>query len=85
MDDLDIDGSLPGQELEEEETSEEIRRENELISRKDSSGSETWINNSEDEDSQRGMLYLIAGVGYGALVVYLVLVIYQKMDIQKKV
>ena len=64
-----------------EETSEEIRRENELISRKDSSGSETWINNSEDEDSQRGMLYLIAGVGYGALVVYLVLVIYQKMDI----
>ena len=81
MDDLDIDGSLPGQELEEEETSEEIRRENELISRKDSSGSETWINNSEDEDSQRGMLYLIAGVGYGALVVYLVLVIYQKIDI----
>ena len=81
MDDLDIDGSLPGQELEEEETSEEIRRENELISRKESSGSETWINNSEDEDSQRGMLYLIAGVGYGALVVYLVLVIYQKMDI----
>ena len=81
MDDLDIDGSLPGQELEEEETSEEIRRENELISRKESLGSETWINNSEDEDSQRGMLYLIAGVGYGALVVYLVLVIYQKMDI----
>ena len=81
MDDLDIDGSLPGQELEEEETSEEIRRENELISRKESSGSETWINNSGDEDSQRGMLYLIAGVGYGALVVYLVLVIYQKMDI----
>ena len=81
MDDLDIDGSLPGQELDEEETSEEIRRENELISRKESLGSETWINNSEDEDSQRGMLYLIAGVGYGALVVYLVLVIYQKMDI----
>ena len=81
MDDLDIDGSLPGQELEEEETSEEIRRENELISRKESSGSETWINNSEDEDSQRGMLYLIAGVGYGALVVYLVLVIYQGMKI----
>lgn len=72
MDDLDIDGSLPGQELEEEETSEEIRRENELISRKDSSGSETWINNSEDEDSQRGMLYLIAGVGYGALVLSLI-------------
>ena len=81
MDDLDIDGSLPGQDLEEEEQSEEIRRENELISKIDSSGSETWINNSEDEDSQRGMLYLIAGVGYGALVVYLVLVIYQKMDI----
>ena len=29
MDDLDIDGSLPGQELEEEESTEEIRRENE--------------------------------------------------------
>ena len=81
MDDLDIDGSLPGQDLEEEEQSEEIRRENELISKNDSSGSETWINNSEDEDSQRGMLYLIAGVGYGALVVYLVLVIYQGMKI----
>ena len=59
MDDLDIDGSLPGQELEEEETSEEIRRESELTSRKESLGSETWINNSGDEDSQRGMLYLI--------------------------
>ncbi len=77
--DLDIDGSLPGQDLEEEESNEEIRRENELETTTNSSPSETW--NSGDEDSQRGMLYLVAGVGYGALVVYLVLVIYQGMKI----
>ena len=81
MDDLDIDGSLPGQELEEEESTEEIRRENESELTKTSSSAETWTNGTSDEDSQRGLLYLIAGVGYGALVVYLVLVIHQKMDI----
>ena len=81
MDDLDIDGSLPGQELEEEESTEEIRRENESELTKTSSSAETWTNGTSDEDSQRGMLYLIAGVGYGALVGYLVLVIHQKMDI----
>ena len=63
MDDLDIDGSLPGQELEEEESTEEIRRENELEATKNSSSVETWNNDLGDEDSQRGMLYLIAGVG----------------------
>ena len=40
MDDLDIDGSLPGQELEEEESTEEIRRENDLESTKTSSSAE---------------------------------------------
>jgi len=75
MDDLDIDGSLPGQELDEEKPSEEIRRENELISRKDSSGSETWVENTNDGDSQRGMLYFVAGAGYGLLLVYLIIVL----------
>ena len=79
MDDLDIDGSLPGQELEEEEDTDEIRREG--VSQSSSSNSETWDDSTMDEDSQRGMLYLVAGVGYGALVVYLVLVIYQGMKI----
>ena len=57
MDDLDIDGSLPGQELEEEESTEEIRRENDLESTKTSSSTESWNNDTSDEDSQRGMLY----------------------------
>ena len=81
MDDLDIDGSLPGQELEEEEDTEEIRREGVSQSSSTSSNSEIWDDSTLDEDSQRGMLYLVAGVGYGALVVYLVLVIYQGMKI----
>ena len=61
MDDLDIDGSLPGQNLDEEESAEEIRRENELELTKTSSSTETWTNETSDEDSQRGMLYFIAG------------------------
>ena len=80
MDDLDIDGSLPGQELEEEEDTEEIRREG-ISQSSSNSSAETWDDSTMDEDSQRGMLYLVAGVGYGALVVYLVLVIYLKMNI----
>ena len=83
MDDLDIDGSLPGQDLEEEEVTEEIRREtdsNASASSSFSSGSSNW-DIKADEDSQRGMLYLIAGAGYGTLVVYLVLVIQQGMNI----
>ena len=35
----------------------------------------------DNGDSQRGMLYLIAGAGYGTLVVYLILVIQQGMNI----
>lgn len=81
MDDLEIDKSLPGQELDEVEPSEEIRRENDVLPQSTPSSSESWSSNSGNEDSQRGMLYLVAGVGYGALVVYLVLVIYQGMKI----
>ena len=81
MDDLDIDESLPGQELEEEENLEEIRREGVSQSSSNSSTTDTWDDSRTDEDSQRGLLYLVAGVGYGALVVYLVLVIYQGMKI----
>ena len=80
MDDLDIDESLPGQELEEQENTEEIRREG-ISQSSSNSSTETWDDNTMDEDSQRGMLYLVAGIGYGALVVYLLLVIYLKMDI----
>ena len=80
MDDLDIDESLPGQELEEQENTEEIRREG-ISQSSSNSSTETWDDSAMDEDSQRGMLYLVAGVGYGALVVYLLLVIYLKMDI----
>ena len=80
MDDLDIDESLPGQELEEQENTEEIRREG-ISQSSSNSSTETWDDSTMDEDSQRGMLYLVAGIGYGALVVYLLLVIYLKMDI----
>ena len=62
----------------------EIRRETEsnksTSSSFSSSSSSNW-DNTTDEDSQRGMLYLIAGAGYGTLVVYLVLVIQQGMKI----
>ena len=79
MDDLDIDGSLPGQDLEEEEVTEEIRREtdsNAPANSSFSSGSSNW-DTKADEDSQRGMLYLIAGQ-VTVYVVYLVLVIQQE-------
>jgi len=82
MDDLDIDETLPGQEQIDEDSAEEIRRENELITpSSEPSSSGSWTGDSLDEDSQRGMLYLVAGAGYGALVVYLVLVISQGMKI----
>ena len=81
MDDLDIDESLPGQELEAEDVQEEIRRENESAENFSPTSPLSMRGTEDDGDSQRGMLYLIAGVGYGALVVYLVLVIYQGMKI----
>jgi len=81
MDDLDIDETLPGQEQTEEDSADEIRRENDLSSSSEATFSDGFNGYSQDEDSQRGMLYLVAGVGYGALVVYLVLVISQGMKI----
>jgi len=58
-----------------------VRRESNSSSSSEPSSTDDWNGDSMDEDSQRGMLYLVAGAGYGALVVYLVLVIYQNMEI----
>ena len=80
MDDLEIDETLPGQEQIDEDNAEEIRRENELSSSSDISSSGGLNGNLQDEDSQRGMLYLVAGAGYGTLLVYLVLVIYKGVN-----
>ena len=84
MNGLDIDGTLPGQEVEEEEDQDEtIRRENEFeSSTSDSSLVDTWASESQlNEESLRGWLYLVAGAGYGLLVVYLLLVIYMDMKL----
>ena len=83
MNDLDIDETLPGQEIEEDIKEEVIRREKELSSAFKSSGSSLsdYPTDAEKAESLRGWLYLIAGAGYGTLVVYLVLVIQQGMNI----
>ena len=82
MNDLDIDESLPGQEIENGKEDEVIRRETELLSSDSSSMSfSTESSDAERQESLRGWLYLIAGAGYGTLVVYLVLVIQQGMNI----
>ena len=85
MNGLDIDGTLPGQEIEEEELGDEIRRENEELSADDNSKSlpngDSDGHGWKEEESLRGWLYLIAGAGYGTLVVYFVLVIHQGMNI----
>ena len=83
MNDLDIDETLPGQEIEEDIKEEVIRRETELSSAVKSSGSplSDYSTEAEKAESLRGWLYLIAGAGYGTLVVYLVLVIQQGMNI----
>ena len=84
MNDLDIDETLPGQEIEEDSKEEVIRREN-SISPSGNSASFSFNDGSPSEaekaESLRGWLYLIAGAGYGTLVVYLVLVIQQGMNI----
>ena len=75
----DIDGSLPGQEMDDEVAEEEIRREGSIDSDSSSqSDFDSWDStySSEAEESLRGWLYLIAGAGYGLLVVYLLLVIW---------
>ena len=83
MNDLDIDETLPGQEIEEDIEDEVIRREAEISSSIKSSSSQFSDSPSkaESEESLRGWLYLVAGAGYGTLVVYLVLVIQQGMNI----
>ncbi len=83
MNDLDIDETLPGQEVEEESEDEVIRREADLSSPLKSSNSpfNDTPSEAEREESLRGWLYLVAGAGYGLLVVYLVLVIHLEKDI----
>ena len=83
MNDLDIDETLPGEETKEDINEEVIRRENDISSSIKASGSTLgdFPTESEKAESLRGWLYLIAGAGYGTLVVYLVLVIYQGMNI----
>ena len=81
---LDIDDSLPGEEVEDEVEEEVIRREEE-DSKPSSSGfssANSWSSSSDtNEESLRGWLYLIAGAGYGLLVVYLFLVIFMEMKL----
>tara|TARA_B100000614_G_scaffold112195_1_gene100636 strand:+ start:141 stop:683 length:543 start_codon:yes stop_codon:yes gene_type:complete len=83
VNDLDIDETLPGQEIEEDIKEEVIRRETDLSSTVKSSGLSLsdYSTDAEKEESLRGWLYLIAGAGYGTLVVYLILVIQQGMNI----
>tara|TARA_B100000959_G_C14882285_1_gene583083 strand:+ start:391 stop:933 length:543 start_codon:yes stop_codon:yes gene_type:complete len=83
VNDLDIDETLPGQEIEEDNEDEVIRREADISSSIKSSSSQFSDSPSkaEREESLRGWLYLVAGAGYGTLVVYLVLVIQQGMNI----
>ena len=71
MDDLDIDETLPGQEIEEDTKEEVIRREADLSSSVKSSDLQFQSIPSEAEkaESLRGWLYLVAGAGYGTLVV----------------
>ena len=81
---LDIDESLPGEEVDEEFEQEVIRREKEDTSSVSSSFSsvDSWPSTSNsNEESIRGWLYLIAGAGYGLLVVYLFLVIFMEMKL----
>ena len=81
---LDIDESLPGEEVEEEFEEEVIRREREDTSSVSPSFSsaDSWSSSSgTNEESLRGWLYLIAGAGYGLLVVYLFLVIFMEMKL----
>ena len=81
---LDIDESLPGEEVEEEFEEEVIRREREDTSSVSSSFSsaDSWSSSSgTNEESLRGWVYLIAGAGYGLLVVYLFLVIFMEMKL----
>ena len=83
MNDLDIDETLPGQEIEEDVEDEVIRREADISSpvRSSSSSFNNSFTEAEKEESLRGWLYLVAGAGYGTLIVYLVLVINDVIDV----
>ena len=83
MDDLDIDETLPGQEIEEDTKEEFVRRESDNSSSIKSSDLQfkDVVSEAERAESLRGWLYLVAGAGYGTLVVYLILVIQQGMNI----
>jgi len=78
----DIDGTLPGQDIEEESSEDEVRRESDQNS--ESSSPKNWDGGDgvgdgygwREGESLRGWLYLIAGAGYTLLVVYLLLVIW---------
>ena len=78
----DIDGTLPGQETEEESSEDEIRRESDSgYQSSESSSSMNWDGDGDGYgwragESLRGWLYLVAGAGYTLLVVYLLLVIW---------
>jgi len=78
----EIDGSLPGQEIDEESSDEEIRRESDSGSQiSESASSMNWDGDGDgygwrEGESLRGWLYLISGAGYTLLVVYLLLVIW---------
>ena len=76
----DIDGTLPGQDIEEESSEDEVRRESDSQS-SESSSPKNWDGDGDgygwrEGESLRGWLYLIAGAGYTLLVVYLLLVIW---------
>ena len=78
----DIDGTLPGQDIEEEPSEDEVRRESDSESTKTAMLSNmNWDGDGDgygwrEGESLRGWLYLIAGAGYTLLVVYLLLVIW---------
>ncbi|MEC9332504.1 MAG: hypothetical protein VYA07_00465, partial [Candidatus Thermoplasmatota archaeon] len=64
----EIDGTLPGQETEEDLSEDEIRREADSdLHAPESTSIEGWdsVSAAEREESLRGWLYLIAGAGYG--------------------
>ena len=81
---LDIDESLPGEEVEEEFEEEVIRREKKEDTSSVSSSFHQLIAGHLHLALMRNLSevgYLIAGAGYGLLVVYLFLVIFMEMKL----
>ena len=90
----DIDGTLPGQDIEEESSEDEVRRESDSTkgwmeankSTQTVVDSMNWDGDGDgygwrDEESLRGWFYFTAGACSGLLVVYLILVLYYEFDI----